>query len=121
MIDNGISVRASAPFRADHVGSLLRPQALKAARTLREGGDYSADELRATEDLAIETIIRKQAALGLRGITDGEFRRAYWHFDFLEGLEGVDSVETTAGIQFHGGVSRRKILSVVRKLDYKQH
>ncbi len=119
MIENGI--RTEAPFRADHVGSLLRPPSLKAARTLHERGDYSTDDLRAAEDLAIETIIRKQASLGLRGITDGEFRRAYWHFDFLEGLEGVEATDSTNGIQFHGGVSRRKVLSAVRKLDYKPH
>lgn len=120
-VQDGSPVRIPAPFRADHVGSLLRARALKAARSLHERGEYSTDELRAAEDLAIESAIRKQASLGLLEITDGEFRRAYWHFDFLEGLEGVETAEAAAGIQFQGGTSRRKILSAVRKLDYKPH
>jgi 5-methyltetrahydropteroyltriglutamate--homocysteine methyltransferase len=94
---------------------------LKAARSLHERGEYSTDELRAAEDLAIESAIRRQASLGLLGITDSEFRRAYWHFDFLEALEGVETAEAAAGIQFHAGTSRRKILSAVRKLDFRPH
>jgi 5-methyltetrahydropteroyltriglutamate--homocysteine methyltransferase len=83
--------RSVPPFRADHVGSLLRPAALKEARARRARGEISADELRAAEDTAIEHVIARQAEIGLRSATDGEFRRAMWHFDFLEHLDGVES------------------------------
>ncbi|MEI9814685.1 MAG: 5-methyltetrahydropteroyltriglutamate--homocysteine S-methyltransferase [Acidobacteriota bacterium] len=113
--------RNFAPFRADHVGSLLRPSALKASRVLRSCGEMNAEELRQAEDLAIESAVRKQASLGLQGITDGEFRRAYWHFDFLGELDGVELADSSTGIQFHGGTSRRKILSATGKVGYKPH
>ena len=72
------------PFRADHVGSLLRPAELKQARTRHESGEIGAEELRAVEDRTIEALIAKQAEVGLRSATDGELRRSMWHFDFLE-------------------------------------
>jgi len=81
--------RATPPFRADHVGSLLRPASLKEARGRRERGEISAGDLRAAENAAIERIIARQSDTGLRSATDGEFRRAMWHFDFLEHLDGV--------------------------------
>lgn len=77
------------PFRADHVGSLLRPQALLEARDRRHRGEIPAEELRAAEDEAIRDAVRLQENVGLRGITDGEFRRTYFHVDFLEKIEGV--------------------------------
>src|ERR1700689_5861201 len=86
-----ITPRPDAPFRADHVGSLLRPAELKTARRQRESGDISAADLDALENSAIQLLIAKQQAVGLKGITDGEFRRDFWHFDFLEGLGGVES------------------------------
>jgi len=95
-----MSVRTRPPFRADHVGSFLRPLALLAARERRKTGDISAAALREVEDVAIRDIVRFQEDLGLQGVTDGEFRRTYFHIDFLEQLAGV---ETKGGISvaFH--------------------
>ncbi len=77
------------PFRADHVGSLLRPKDLLEARRLHEEGSLPAEDLRSIEDDAIRAAVRRQEEIGLRGITDGEFRRTYFHVDFLERLDGV--------------------------------
>jgi 5-methyltetrahydropteroyltriglutamate--homocysteine methyltransferase len=77
------------PFRADHVGSLLRPQPLLAAREQRRNGEISSDELRRIEDAHIRDVVGKQEAVGLKSVTDGEFRRTYFHIDFLERLQGV--------------------------------
>lgn len=104
------------PFRADHVGSLLRPEYLKHARTQRESGQISASELTAVEDRAIREVIAKQEAIGLQNITDGEFRRSFWHLDFLENLDGVESYHAEQGIQFQGGQTKAKGLRVVGKL-----
>src|SRR6187549_3399257 len=92
------------PFRADIVGSFLRPDALKAARKQRfDDQTLSAEELKAVEDNAIVDVIRMQEAVGLKAVTDGEFRRAWWHFDFMGMLDGLDIVEREGGgIQFHG-------------------
>jgi len=75
--------RVNPPFRADHVGSLLRPQRLKEARERCQKGDITRDELRAVEDDAIREVVSKQEAIGLQSITDGEFRRTFFHIDFL--------------------------------------
>jgi methionine synthase II (cobalamin-independent) len=95
-----MTMRATPPFRADHVGSFLRPPELLAARDRRAKGEISQAELRVVEDAAIRDIVRFQENAGLSGITDGEFRRTYFHIDFLEQLEGV---ETKGGIavSFH--------------------
>jgi len=95
-----MSARTKPPFRADHVGSFLRPQTLLDARDRRKKGEISPAALRAVEDTAIRDVVRFQEDLGLQGITDGEFRRTYFHIDFLEQLEGI---ETKGGIavQFH--------------------
>ncbi len=85
-----MSQRAKPPFRADHVGSLLRPAALKKAREQRAKGEIDAAALKAVEDREIERVIKKQEEVGLQGITDGEFRRSWWHLDFLWGLDGVE-------------------------------
>jgi 5-methyltetrahydropteroyltriglutamate--homocysteine methyltransferase len=92
--------RASPPFRADHVGSFLRPKKLLDARDRYKKGDISAEALRSVEDEAIRDIVRFQEELGLQGITDGEFRRTYFHVDFLEQLEGVETREGTT-THFH--------------------
>jgi 5-methyltetrahydropteroyltriglutamate--homocysteine methyltransferase len=104
------------PFRADHVGSLLRPAYLKDARAQREAGGISAVELAAVEDRAIREVIAKEEAVGLKGITDGEFRRAFWHLDFLGGLDGVETYESDQGIQFKGGQTKAKGLKVTSEL-----
>lgn len=82
-------MNAHPPFRADHVGSFLRPQQLTDARTRHENGDIDAAALREIEDACIRDVVRRQEDCGLRGITDGEFRRTFFHIDFLEQLEGV--------------------------------
>lgn len=90
-----MTVRSHPPFRADHVGSFLRPTKLLEARERHNQGNLSRDALRAVEDESIRDIVRFQEDLGLQGITDGEFRRTYFHIDFLEQLRGV---ETKGGI-----------------------
>src|SRR3989441_236763 len=93
---------ARPPFRADHVGSLLRPPALKALRLEKESGRASAGELRAVEEGAIREVVSLQESVGLRGITDGELRRTSWHLDFLRGLGGLSSQGQTIPVTFHG-------------------
>ena len=88
-----MTTNAKPPFRADHVGSLLRPAALLDARDRRDKGEIGADELRAVEDDCIRDVVRMQQEVGLRGVTDGEYRRTFWHLDFLERIEGVKVTE----------------------------
>jgi 5-methyltetrahydropteroyltriglutamate--homocysteine methyltransferase len=109
---------ANAPFRADMVGSLLRTPALKAARAKREAGTLSAAELSGIEDNEIKALVAKQAAIGLIAVTDGEVRRAWWHFDFLWGLDGVDKVATSQGIQFAGVQTKAETVGVTGKLGF---
>ena len=93
---------ARPPFRAEHVGSLLRPPALKARRLEKESGRASAGELRAVEEGAIREVVSLQESVGLRGITDGELRRTSWHLDFLRELGGLSSQGQTIPVTFHG-------------------
>ncbi len=113
--------RTTPPFRADHVGSLLRSQALKDARAQRDSGALTADALRSVEDAEIIKLIARQEEIGLASITDGEFRRAMWHFDFLERLDGVESYAAEQGIQFKGVQTKAKGLRVVGKLGFSGH
>src|SRR5436190_1410534 len=93
--------RTTPPFRADHVGSLLRPPELHRARTNHAEGRVGADELRAVEDEAIRAAVRLQAEAGLRSATDGEFRRSSWHMDFIYSLGGVEKVmDSTLTVEF---------------------
>ena len=94
--------RTKPPFRADHVGSLLRSAALKEARAKRERGEITAEQLKAVEDREIESIIKKQEEVGLKSITDGEFRRAFWNYDFLGKLDGVEAYLGERKIKFQG-------------------
>src|SRR5664279_322142 len=94
--------RTKAPFRADEVGSLLRPPRIKEARARLEKGEISADDLRKVEDVEIEKVVHKQASTGLKLATDGEFRRSWWHFDFLKSLTGCELFHPDTGIQFAG-------------------
>ena len=91
-------MRAAPPFRADHVGSLLRPDAVRSARARFDRGELAADELREIEDCSILRVIEKQESIGLKSITDGEFRRKYWSRDFFRCLENVETFETP-GVQ----------------------
>src|SRR5207302_8175352 len=88
------------PFRADHVGSLLRPPELLRARAEHQAGRLAAAELRQAEDRAIAEAARMQAELGLAGVTDGEFRRGSWHMDFLYQIGGVAKSDRTLRIAF---------------------
>ena len=114
--------RSKPPFRADHVGSLLRPAALKEARAKRERGEISADALKAIEDREIENVIKKQEAVGLRSVTDGEFRRAFWNYDFLGKLDGVEAYLGERKIKFQGPQPKPMMLRVTGKLGaYSPH
>ncbi len=110
------------PFRADHVGSLLRPVSLREARAKAQAGQISPDALRQAEDAAIQDVIAKQANIGLKSATDGEFRRAMWHYDFLERLNGVESYKAEHGIAFRGGIeTQAKGLRVTGKISFPQN
>lgn len=109
------------PFRADMVGSLLRTERLRDARARRERGEIGAGALREVEDAEIIGLIRKQEDVGLRAVTDGEFRRAWWHFDFLKHLDGVELIEVEHGIQFAGVQTKAEAPHVVGKLGFSQH
>jgi 5-methyltetrahydropteroyltriglutamate--homocysteine methyltransferase len=110
--------KAKPPFRADMVGSLLRPQRLKEARAKLEAGEISADDLRKIEDMEIEKIVHRQASTGLKLATDGEFRRSWWHFDFLSKLTGCEMFHPDEGIQFAGIQTRHEAVRVIGKLDF---
>jgi 5-methyltetrahydropteroyltriglutamate--homocysteine methyltransferase len=109
------------PFRADHVGSLLRPAALKQAREKRAKGEIGADELKAVEDREIKDVIKKQEAVGLQSITDGEFRRSWWHLDFLWGLDGVERHVMDTGIAFAAVTTRNEGVKVTGKIGFSNH
>jgi 5-methyltetrahydropteroyltriglutamate--homocysteine methyltransferase len=111
-------LRIKPPFRADEVGSLLRPTAVKDARARHEAGELSDDGLRAVEDAAIGNVVRKQAEIGLKLATDGEFRRTWWHFDFLQHLTGCELYHPAQGIQFAGIQTRNDSIRVVGKVDF---
>jgi 5-methyltetrahydropteroyltriglutamate--homocysteine methyltransferase len=113
--------RDTPPFRADMVGSLLRPAALKQARERRESGEIGPDELKAVEDQEIKASIKRQEEVGLEAVTDGEFRRAFWHYDFLEELDGVEGFWMDQGVQFKGATLKPKGLRVVGKLGFSGH
>src|SRR5262245_50916325 len=108
--------RQKPPFRADHVGSFLRPPALKEARAKRERGEIPAAELKAVEDREIATVIRKQEEVGLKSATDGEFRRAFWNYDFLGKLDGVEAYLGERKIKFQGPQPKPMMLRVIGKL-----
>ena len=98
--------RTKPPFRADEVGSLLRTDRIKEARAKREKNQISAAELSKIEDSEIEKIVQRQASVGLKLATAGEFRRSWWHFDFLRDLIGCE-MYATEGIQFQKGQLHR--------------
>ena len=101
--------RTKPPFRADMVGSLLRTAPLKEAREKRRARrDRRRRRCKAVEDAEIRELIARQEEIGLQAVTDGEFRRAFWHFDFLEHLDGVDAIEADRGMKFKGGIDITK-------------
>ena len=111
-----MSVRTKPPFRADHVGSLLRPPALKEARAKHASGELDDAGLRAIEDREIIAAIRKQEDVGLKSATDGEYRRAFWNYDFLGELDGVEAYLGERKIQFQGPQPKPMMLRVTGKL-----
>ena len=114
-------LRTIPPFRADMVGSLLRPAHLKEARAQHERGEITDADLKHVEDAAIIALIAKEEAIGLRGITDGEFRREFWHFDFLAGLDGVEMYHSGQGIKFKGADTKPKSIRVNGKIGFSTH
>ncbi|HEX9787212.1 MAG TPA: 5-methyltetrahydropteroyltriglutamate--homocysteine S-methyltransferase, partial [Candidatus Binatia bacterium] len=113
--------RSKPPFRADHVGSLLRPPALKDARASHAEGKLSAADLKAVEDREIERVIKKQEETGLQAVTDGEFRRSWWHLDFLWGLDGIEKHVMDTGVAFAGVNTRNEGLKVTGKIGFSGH
>ena len=111
-----------APFRLDHVGSFLRPERLKEARAKFNDGEITAEELERVENEEIIALIEKEKELGLKSVTDGEFRRAFWHLDFLENLEGVELVEVDHfSVQFKDKDVKPKTLRIVGKVDFSEN
>lgn len=94
--------KITAPYKYDVVGSFLRPDYLKEAREKFEEGTISKEDLKLIEDKAILDLVKKEKDAGLHIISDGEFRRATWHLDFMWGFEGVDHHKTDTGLPFHG-------------------
>jgi 5-methyltetrahydropteroyltriglutamate--homocysteine methyltransferase len=108
--------RNRPPFRADHVGSLLRPLPLKQARAQRTLGEITGDQLKAVEDREIAAVIKRQEEIGLKAVTDGEFRRAFWNYDFLGALPGVEAYLGERKIKFQGPNPKPMMLRVTGKL-----
>lgn len=114
-------VNIAAPFRADIVGSFLRPEELKTARARYAAGEITSDDLRSVEDRLIADLIQKQKAHGLKVITDGEFRRSYWHLDFMWGFNGVEHIELDHGYFFHGEETTHGSLRLTGKISGENH
>jgi 5-methyltetrahydropteroyltriglutamate--homocysteine methyltransferase len=113
--------RTKPPFRADHVGSLLRPAALREARAKRAKNEISAGDLMAIEDHEIERVIKKQEEVGLKATTDGEFRRSWWHLDFLWGLDGVERHVMESGVAFAAVKTRAEGVQISGKIGFSSH
>ena len=116
-----MTARTRPPFRADHVGSLLRPAAIKEAREKHAGGEIDAAALKSVEDAEIARVIKKQEEVGLKAVTDGEFRRSWWHLDFLWGLDGVDRYVMDGGVAFSGMATRAEGVRVNGKIGSARH
>src|SRR5215212_4897240 len=113
--------RTAPPFSADHVGSFLRTPAIKDARAKRETGAITAEQLKAVEDAEIRKIIARQEECGLKLATDGEFRRSWWHFDFLCALDGIVMKQIEHGIQFAGVQTKAERPDIVGKIGFSGH
>lgn len=115
------TTRTISPFRYDTVGSFLRPEALKTARAAFEAGELTREELTQAEDDAIIELIQKQEAAGLKAVSDGEFRRSWWHLDFFWGLNGVAFKVPERGYFFHGEETRPGTVTVTGKITGANH
>jgi len=111
----------TSPYRAEIVGSFLRPDAIKAAREQFARGAIDAATLRQIENDAIRACVDAQCACGLTVVTDGEFRRAWWHLDFFAALQGVELVEVNQGIQFSGIQTKAQSVRVTGKVAFGDH
>jgi len=116
-----MTARTRPPYRADHVGSILRSAAIKDARAKHEAGKLSDADLKAVEDREIEKIVKKQEEIGLQVATDGEYRRSWWHFDFFGMLDGVEIYELDHGIQFQGVQTKPRSIRVESKIGFGKH
>ena len=114
--------RKTAPFRADVVGSFLRPGELKKTRGECERGEISAEQLKAVENKAIRRLVAKEREIGLKAVTDGEFRRRYWHLDFLAALEGVTEVKAERwSVAFKDRQPKAATVEITGKVDFENH
>lgn len=118
---NNTSKRTRVPFRYDVVGSFLRPQAIKDAREKFAAGKITQAELTPVEDEEIKRLVGKQKDIGLKAVTDGEFRRSYWHLDFFWGFDGVEHVMLDHGYFFHGEETRADSVRLSGKIDFSGH
>lgn len=116
-----MTTRQTVPFRNDIVGSFLRPKSIKDAREAVQEGNISSEELRSTEDEEIEKLVDKQVSAGLKSVTDGEFRRSWWHLDFMWGLDGVEKATTESGLKFQGIETRNETANITGKIDFSAH
>jgi 5-methyltetrahydropteroyltriglutamate--homocysteine methyltransferase len=110
------NLMSKPPFHADQVGSLLRPAELRKARAAARRGEIAPEGLREVEDRCIREVVARQEAVGLAGITDGEFRRDWWHIDFLKGFDGVEAVADPSTPAFHGADEAVPVLTVTGKI-----
>ena len=113
--------KLQAPFRVDHVGSFLRPKELVQARAKFANGEITREELTAVEDKEIRELIKKQIAAGLKGVTDGEFRRAYWHLDFFWGFNGIEHTVGKHGLKFNGVETKADTATLTAPIDGHNH
>ncbi|MBE6091191.1 MAG: 5-methyltetrahydropteroyltriglutamate--homocysteine S-methyltransferase [Clostridium beijerinckii] len=113
--------RSVAPFRADIVGSFLRPDVIKDARAKFQNQEISSNELKRIEDEEIIKLVKKQKELGLKAVTDGEFRRSWWHLDFMWGLDGVEKRVLETGYKFNGLETRAETATLTGKIDFSNH
>ena len=109
------------PFRVDHVGSFLRPKELVEAREAFAEGTISQEELTTVEDQAIRALVSKEIKAGLKNVTDGEFRRAYWHLDFFWGFQGIEHVQAAEGYHFHGETTKADSALIAGKITGFHH
>ncbi|WP_339167833.1 5-methyltetrahydropteroyltriglutamate--homocysteine S-methyltransferase [Paenibacillus sp. FSL R5-0341] len=113
--------RTVTPFRYDIVGSFLRPSALKDARLKYRSGEITAEQLNEVENAEIVKLVQKQKEVGLQAVTDGEFRRSWWHLDFFWGLDGVERTIIEEGYRFNGATSRPETARLTGKISYSSH
>lgn len=118
---NQAKTRSLPPFRADHVGSLLRSESVKRARQQFTDGEISEAELKKVEDEAIRELVEKQKKCGLKAVTDGEFRRSWWHLDFFAELDGLKKKVTDKGFVFQGVNTRAESVELVDRIGFSNH